>query len=111
MLRNLDEDTVGIIVISIGIMLTIGVNLTPTLLFYRYFKKKARLEIIPETMFITGIFSCATSLAYSIHIISTLISTKILVICNCICYGLQVLYGSIYIFIKTSKNIGKFLFI
>ena len=46
MLRNLADDIVGTIVSSIGTMISIGLNLTPILLFYRYFKKTAPLETI-----------------------------------------------------------------
>ena len=66
MLRYLEESIAVTIVTSIGTMISIGLNLTPILLFYRYFKKTAGIETIPETMFITGIFCCATNLAYGI---------------------------------------------
>ena len=104
MLRNLADDIVGTIVSSIGTMISIGLNLTPILLFYRYFKKTAPLETIPESMFITGIFCCATNLAYGI-----LKGDKILIISNGVCYGLQILYGTTYIFIKNAKRIDKLL--
>jgi hypothetical protein len=104
MLRNLADDIVGTIVSSIGTMISIGLNLTPILLFYRYFKKTAPLETIPESMFITGIFCCATNLAYGI-----LKGDKILIISNGVCYGLQILYGTTFIFIKNAKRIDKLL--
>ena len=94
----------GKIVSVLGTMISIGLNLTPILLFYRYFKKTARLETIPETMFITGIFCCATNLAYAI-----IISDQIMTISNVVCYGLQVAYGTIYIFITNHKRIDKLL--
>lgn len=87
------------IVTSIGTMISIGLNLTPILLFYRYFKKTAGLETIPETMFVTGIFCCATNLAYGI-----IKGDKILMISNGVCYGLQVMYGTIYIFISNLQS-------
>ena len=44
MLRNLADDIVGTIVSAIGTMISIGLNLSPILLFYRYFKKNAELK-------------------------------------------------------------------
>ena len=104
MLRNLASDIVGKIVSSIGTMISIGLNLSPILLFYRYFKKTAGIETIPESMFITGIFCCATNLAYGI-----LKKDSILIISNGVCYGLQILYGTTYIFITNSKRVDKLL--
>lgn len=104
MLRLLEENLVKTIVSSIGTMISIGLNLTPILLFYRFFKKTAAIETIPETMFITGIFCCATNLAYAI-----IIDDMILKISNGVCYGLQIMYGTIYIFITNSRQIDKLL--
>lgn len=104
MLRYLEESIAVTIVTSIGTMISIGLNLTPILLFYRYFKKTAGIETIPETMFITGIFCCATNLAYGI-----IKRDKILMISNGVCYGLQVLYGTTYIFVTNAKKIDKLL--
>ena len=104
MLRNLADDIVGTIVSAIGTMISIGLNLSPILLFYRYFKKNAELKTIPEMMFVTGIFCCATNLAYGI-----IISDKIITISNGVCYALQVMYGTIYIFITNNKRIDKLL--
>lgn len=104
MLRRLDQDIVQTIVSAIGTMISIGLNLTPILLFYRFFKKTAGIETIPETMFITGIFCCATNLAYAI-----IIDDTILKISNGVCYGLQIMYGTTYIFIKNNKQIDKLL--
>ena len=103
MLRNLEVSEVAVtIVTSIGTMISIGLNLSPILLFYRYFKKTAELNTIPETMFITGIFCCGTNLAYGI-----IIADKILTISNGVCFGLQVMYGTIYIFIFNLKDGAK----
>lgn len=100
-----EEASIGGKIVSVlGTMISIGLNLTPILLFYRYFKKTAGLETIPETMFITGIFCCATNLAYAI-----IISDQIMTISNVVCYGLQVAYGTIYIFITNHKRIDKLL--
>jgi hypothetical protein len=106
MLRFLEEEKpIGaIIVSSIGTMISIGLNLTPILLFYRFFKRTAGLETIPETMFITGVFCCATNLAYGI-----IKDDKILKISNGVCYGLQILYGTIYIFITNKNQVHKLL--
>ena len=107
MLRYLEDEETnisGIIVSTIGTMISIGLNLTPILLFYRFFKKTAGIETIPQTMFITGIFCCATNLAYGI-----VKGDKILIISNGVCYGLQILYGTIYIFITNYKQINKLL--
>ena len=106
MLRFLEEEKpIGaVIVSSIGTMISIGLNLTPILLFYRFFKRTAGLETIPETMFITGVFCCATNLAYGI-----IKDDKILKISNGVCYGLQILYGTIYIFITNKNQVHKLL--
>ena len=106
MLRFLEEEKpIGaVIVSSIGTMISIGLNLTPILLFYRFFKGTAGLQTIPETMFITGVFCCATNLAYGI-----IKDDKILKISNGVCYGLQILYGTIYIFITNKNQVHKLL--
>ena len=106
MLRFLaDTQSIGAIIVSaVGTMISVGLNLSPILLFYRYFKKTAGLETIPETMFISGIFCCATNLAYGI-----IKDDKILKISNGCCYGLQVLYGTIYIFITNKGQVHKLL--
>jgi hypothetical protein len=85
-------------------MISIGLNLSPILLFYRYFKKTAGIETIPEMMFITGVFCCATNLAYGI-----IKDDKILKISNGVCYGLQILYGTIYIFIINKNQVLKLI--
>ena len=99
-----DTNIAGKIVSIIGTMISIGLNLSPILLFYRYFKKTAKLETIPETMLITGIFCSGTNLAYAI-----IISDQIMTISNVVCYGLQIAYGTIYIFITNHKRIDKLL--
>ena len=100
-----EEASIGGKIVSVlGTMISIGLNLTPILLFYRYFKKTAALQTIPETMFITGIFCCATNLAYAI-----IISDQIMTISNVVCYGLQVAYGTIYIFITFNNCLGFIL--
>ena len=105
MLRFLEEETlVETIVSAIGTMISISLNLTPILLFYRYFKKTAGLETIPETMFITGIFCSGTNLAYGI-----ITKTQILIISNGVCFAIQVLYGTTYIIMTNTNNIGKLL--
>ena len=105
MLRFLADQPIGAVIVSaIGTMISIGLNLTPILLFYRYFKGTAGIQTIPEMMFITGIFCCATNLAYGI-----IKDDKILKISNGCCYGLQILYGTIYIFITNKKQVHKLL--
>ena len=104
MLRNLEENLASTIVSSIGTMISIGLNLTPILLFYRYFKKTAGIETIPESMFVTGIFCCATNLAYGI-----IKGDVKLEISNGVCYGLQVLYGTnIYLYQIIRKLINYY---
>jgi hypothetical protein len=105
MLRFLEEQPLSAKIVSaIGTMISVGLNLSPILLFYRYFKKTAGLETIPETMFITGVFCCATNLAYGI-----IKDDNILKISNGCCYGLQILYGTIYIFITNKGQVLKLL--
>ncbi len=105
MLRFLEEQPLSAKIVSaIGTMISVGLNLSPILLFYRYFKKTAGLETIPETMFITGVFCCATNLAYGI-----IKDDNILKISNGCCYGLQVLYGTIYIFITNKGQVHKLI--
>ena len=104
MLRHLENELVGTIVSSIGTMISIGLNLSPIYLFYKYFKKLAPIQTIPEMMFVTGIFCCATNLAYGI-----IKGDKIITISNGVCYGLQILYGTTYIFITNNKRVDKLL--
>ena len=105
MLRFLEEQPLSAKIVSaIGTMISVGLNLSPILLFYRYFKKTAGLETIPEMMFITGVFCCATNLAYGI-----IKDDNILKISNGCCYGLQILYGTIYIFITNKGQVLKLL--
>ena len=65
-LKDKETNIGGIIVSFIETMLSIGLNLSSILLFFRFFKKHYGIETIPKTMFITGIFCCATNLAYGI---------------------------------------------
>ena len=104
MLRHLENELVGTIVSSIGTMISIGLNLSPIYLFYKYFKKLAPIQTIPEMMFVTGVFCCATNLAYGI-----IKGDKIITISNGVCYGLQILYGTTYIFITNNKRVDKLL--
>jgi solute carrier family 50 protein (sugar transporter) len=105
MLRFLADQPISAVIVSaIGTMISIGLNLSPILLFYRYFKKTAGIETIPEMMFITGVFCCATNLAYGI-----IKDDKILKISNGVCYGLQILYGTIYIFIINKNQVLKLI--
>lgn len=87
-----------------GTILAVGLNLSPCILFYEYFKGKRELKTIPEMMFIIGIFCCTTNLAYGL-----LKQDLNLYLNSCICEVIQISYGTVYLFLYAQKNFSKWL--
>ena len=108
MIRLLEEDynndLASLISSILGTIISVGLNLTPLILFYEYFKGKREFKNIPEMMFISGTFCCSTNLAYAI-----LKGDTMLIISNSICDILQVLYATVYLFIFAEKKILQYL--
>lgn len=109
MIRLLDgdnnEDNYASLISSIlGTIISVGLNLTPLVLFYEYFKRKRTFESIPEMMFISGIFCCSTNLAYAV-----LKGDIMLIISNIVCDILQILYATVYLFIFADKKLMQYL--
>ena len=71
-----------------GTVIAVGLNLTPCILFYEFFRGQRELSSIPEMMFIMGVFSVTTNLAYAF-----IISDKMLIISSSICGSIQVFYA------------------
>jgi len=106
MLRILEEEvsTESLVMGILGSIISVGLNLTPIVLFYQYFKKERLLKEIPEMMFVSGVFCSSTNLAFGI-----ILNDKILITSNTICETLQILYSTIFLFLYSNKNISKFL--
>lgn len=95
------------IVPVLGTILAVGLNLSPIVLFYEYFKGKRELSSIPEMMFIVGVFCSTTNLAYGI-----LKNDKNLYINSAICEIIQIIYSTLYLFLYANKNFSKwFLYV
>lgn len=92
------------VVTILGTILAVGLNLSPCVLFYEYFKGKRELKTIPEMMFIIGIFCCTTNLAYGL-----LKDDFNLYLNSGICEVIQVTYGTVYLFLYAGKNVPKWL--
>ena len=106
MIRILDEnDNLATKITSIlGTIISVGLNLTPIILFYEFFKGKREFKSIPEMMFVSGVFCCSTNLAYAIIKVDTM-----LIISNSICDLLQVLYSTVFLFFFANKNFSTYL--
>ena len=91
----------------LGTILAVGLNLSPSVLFYEYFKGKRTLSSIPEMMFIIGVFCCTTNLAYG------LLKKDInLYLNSAICEVIQITYATIYLFLYAEKDFAKwFLYV
>ena len=95
------------IVPILGTILAVGLNLSPMVLFYEFFKGKRDLKSIPEMMFVVGVFCCTTNLAYGL-----LKEDKNLYINSSICEIIQILYATIYLFFYADKDFTKwFLYV
>ena len=105
MIRLLDENNLASLISSIlGTIISVGLNLTPLILFYEYFKGKREFKSIPEIMFVSGIFCCSTNLAYAV-----LKGDIMLIISNTVSDSLQVLYATVYLFIFAEKKFLQYL--
>ena len=95
------------IVPLLGTILAVGLNLSPIVLFYEFFKGKRELNSIPEMMFVIGVFCCTTNLAYGL-----LKRDKNLYINSSICEVIQILYATLYLFFYAEKDFTKwFLYV
>lgn len=105
MLRILEENSLSAKIVSIlGTIIAVGLNLTPIVLFYEYFKKKRKFESIPEMMFVSGVFCSSTNLAYGI-----IKRDSMLILSNTICDSLQITYATVFLFLYSQKNCLKYL--
>ena len=92
------------IVPVLGTILGVGLNLSPCILFYEYFKGKRVLSSIPEMMFIIGVFCCTTNLAYGL-----LKEDLYLYVNSGICEVIQITYTIVYLFFYAEKDFIKWL--
>ena len=91
----------------LGTILAVGLNLSPGVLFYEYFKGKRSLSSIPEMMFIVGVFCGTTNLAYGL-----LKDDLNLYLNSAICDSIQIIYATIYLFLYANKDFIKwFLYV
>lgn len=91
----------------LGTILAVGLNLSPCVLFYEYFKGKRELSTIPEMMFIIGVFCCTTNLAYGL-----LKDDLNLYLNSAICEIIQITYATVYLFLYANKDLSKwFLYV
>lgn len=95
------------IVPLLGTILAIGLNLSPGILFYEFFKGKRELNTIPEMMFVVGIFCCTTNLAYGL-----LKEDSNLYLNSSICEIIQIVFATVYLFFYAEKDFTKwFLYV
>lgn len=88
----------------LGTILAVGLNLSPCVLFYEYFKGKRELSTIPEMMFIVGVFCCTTNLAYGL-----LKDDLNLYLNSAICEVIQISYATVYLFFYAGKDFTKWI--
>ena len=95
------------IVALLGTILAVGLNLSPIVLFYQFFKGQRELQSIPEMMFVIGVFCSTTNLAYGI-----LKKDFNLYLNSAICDVIQILYATVYLFFYAGKDFTKwFLYV
>lgn len=106
MIRNLDEENnlATKITSILGTIISVGLNLTPSVLFYEFFTGKREFKSIPEMMFVSAVFCSSTNLAYAIIKVDIM-----LIISNTICDLLEVLYSTIFLFFYANKNFSTYL--
>ena len=92
------------IVPVLGTILAVGLNLSPCVLFYEFFKNKRVLSSIPEMMFVIGVFCCTTNLAYGL-----LKNDLNLYLNSAICEVIQIIYTTVYLFLYVEKDFIKWL--
>ena len=100
-----EENSLADTIVSIlGTIISVGLNLTPSVLFYEYYKGKREFNSIPEMMFVSGVFCSSTNLSYVIVKENTM-----LIISNSICDTLQVLNSTLFLFFFANKNIPMWI--
>ena len=87
-----------------GTILAVGLNLSPIVLFYQFFRKQKEFKDIPEMMFLVGVFCSLTNLGYGI-----LVNDPGLYINSIICTIIQIIYATLYLYFYAEKNFSKFL--
>lgn len=103
------KSPIGRVLSSVGTVISVGLNVTPAVLFYEIIKGKRVISEVPEMMFITGISCCILNLGYSI-----LLDDFMMKLSNAICTALQLIYIAFFLFYYTNKNcvkIALFIFI
>ena len=87
-----------------GTIIGVGLNLSPGILFYEFFKGKRELTTIPEMMFIMGVFCNTINLAYGL-----LIKDINLYISSAICEIIQIIYSTVYLFLYSGNDFSKWI--
>jgi hypothetical protein len=87
-----------------GTVIAVGLNLSPCILFYEFFRGKRNLSSIPEMMLIMGVFCGTTNFAYGI-----ILSNRMMIINGIICDSLQILYAILYLYYYAGKDCMKWL--
>ena len=87
----------------LGTLFGVGLNLSPSVLFYEYNKGKREINTIPEIMLITGVLSSTMNSAYGI--LKNDLNIKINSI---VCTIIQLMYATIYLYLYSNKGIVKF---
>ena len=87
-----------------GTVIAVGLNLSPGVLFYEYFRGERELDSMPYMMFIMGVFCGTTNLAYGF-----ILRDINMIVNGTICDSIQVIYATLYLYFFTNKEISKFL--
>ena len=94
----------GDIVASAGTVVAVGLNLSPGVLFYEFFRGKRQLSSFPEMMFIMGVFCGTTNLAYGFIIDDFKMKLN-----SFICDSLQVIYSILFLYFYAKNSLMKWL--
>ena len=92
------------VVAKTGTVIAIGLNLSPGVLFYEFFRGKRELSSFPEMMFIVGVFCGTTNLAYGF-----IISDNNIITSGIICDSLQVIYSILFLYFYAKKSLMKWI--
>ena len=87
-----------------GTVIAVGLNLSPCILFYEFYRGQRPFASIPEIMFIIGVFCGTTNFAYGI-----ILSDKMMIINGTICDSLQIIYAILYLYYYAKKDCMKWL--
>ncbi len=87
-----------------GTVIAVGLNLSPGVLFFEFFRGKRQLSSFPEMMFIVGVFCGTTNLAYGF-----IISDYNIIRNGVICDSLQVIYSILFLYFYAKKSLMKWL--